>query len=117
MRIEPTEMIWEQNFTTGCFRIFQETLTNIARHADATRVEVRLAREDDDMVLTVRDNGRGITSKEATRADSIGLTGMKERAAELGGEVSFHGAADQGTTVTMRVPFPAAVAQVGADTP
>ena len=110
LKIDVAEMIWERNFSTACFRIFQETLTNIIRHAKATQVEVRLAREEDDMVLTVRDNGRGITEKEITHADAIGLMGMKERAARLGGEVSFHGAPGEGSTVTMRVPFPAAVA-------
>lgn len=110
LKIEVTEMIWERDFSTACFRIFQETLTNIIRHARATRVEVRLARDGDEMVLTVRDNGRGITEKKVAHARSIGLMGMKERAAQLGGEVSFRGLPGLGTTVTMRVPFPAAVA-------
>ena len=110
VKIEVTEMLWEQNFSTACFRVFQETLTNITRHANATYVEVRLAREGGDMVLTVRDNGCGITEKEIAHAHSIGLMGMKERATQVGGEVSFRGVPDQGTTVTMRVPFPAAVA-------
>jgi signal transduction histidine kinase len=110
MKIEVAEMMWEQNFSTACFRIFQETLTNIIRHAKATHVEVRLARVDDEMVLTVHDNGRGITGREVTHPRSIGLIGMKERAQQLGGEVSFFGTPGGGTTVTMRVPFPAAVA-------
>jgi signal transduction histidine kinase len=110
LKIDVAEMIWEQQFSTACFRVFQETLTNISRHAQATQVDVRLARDGDAMVLTVQDNGRGITEKEIADACSIGLLGMKERAAQVGGEVSFHGAAGQGTTVTMRVPFPTAVA-------
>ncbi len=110
MSIEVTEMLWERNFSTACFRVFQETLTNITRHAGATHVAVRLARLADDMVLTVQDDGRGITDKDITRPGSIGLMGMKERAAQLGGEVTFSGRAGAGTTVTMRVPFPAAVA-------
>jgi signal transduction histidine kinase len=110
MTIEVTEMIWEREFSTACFRVFQEALTNITRHANATNVEVRLARDDEMMVLTVQDNGRGITDKEIAHADSIGLTGMKERAAQVGGEVSVRGTSGKGTTVTMRVPFPAAVA-------
>ncbi len=56
-----------------CFRIFQETLTNIVRHAKATRVDVRLAQVDHEMVLTVRDNGRGISEEEVVHARSIGI--------------------------------------------
>ena len=105
-----TETIWEQNFSTACFRIFQETLTNIIRHAKATRVEVHLAQDDHELILTVRDNGRGITEKEIVHARSIGLIGMKERATQVGGEVLFFGLPGRGTTVTMRVPLPAAAA-------
>ena len=110
LRIDVTETIWEQHFSTACFRIFQETLTNIIRHAHATRVEVHLAQDDRELVLTVRDNGRGITEQEIFHARSIGLIGMKERAAQVGGEVAFSGLPGQGTTVTMRVPLPAAAA-------
>jgi signal transduction histidine kinase len=109
MTIDVTESIWEQNFSTACFRIFQETLTNIIRHAQATRVEVRLAQEDPQLILTVKDNGRGITEKEVLQAQSIGLIGMKERATQLGGEISFCGQPGLGTTVTLRVPIPAVV--------
>lgn len=110
MSIEVTEMLWEKDFSSACFRIFQETLTNITRHAAASWVKVRLARVADDMVLTVQDNGCGITEKDLARPNSIGLMGMKERAGQLGGEVAFSGRSGAGTTVIMRVPFPAAVA-------
>jgi signal transduction histidine kinase len=113
MKIEVTEMIWEQNFSTACFRVFQETLTNIIRHANATRVEVRLAQDEHALILTVRDNGRGITEKEIAHAKSIGLIGMKERAAQVDGKISFAGVPGEGTTVTLRVPLPATVA-IGA---
>jgi two-component system sensor histidine kinase UhpB len=110
MKIDVTEKIWERNFSTACFRIFQETLTNIIRHANATCVEVRLAQDDHELVLTVSDNGRGITETEIAHPRSIGLAGMKERATQVGGEVSFSGQPGQGTVVTLRVPLPAAVA-------
>jgi len=103
------ETIWEQEFSTACFRIFQETLTNIIRHASATHVEVRLAQRERELILTVRDNGRGITEKEIVQPRSIGLIGMKERAAQVGGEISFLGLPGHGTTVTLRVPLPAPV--------
>lgn len=106
VKIELKEAIWDQNFSTVCFRIFQETLTNIIRHAQATRVDVRLAESEGQLVLTVRDNGRGISEKEIVNTRSIGLIGMKERAAQVGGEVFFFGLPGRGTTVTMRVPLP-----------
>lgn len=115
MKIEVTETIWERNFSTACFRIFQETLTNIIRHANATRVEVRLAQDEHALILTVRDNGRGITEREVADAKSIGLTGMMERAAQVNGKISFDGVFGEGTTVTVRVPLPAVGASSTGD--
>lgn len=96
---------WDQEISTVFFRIFQETLTNIIRHAKATRVEVKLAEEQGRLVLTVKDDGRGITEEEIANTRSIGLVGMRERARLIGGELSLHGAPGQGTTVTLRVPL------------
>jgi signal transduction histidine kinase len=96
---------WDQDISTVFFRIFQETLTNIIRHAKATRVDVRLAEEEGKLVLTVKDNGRGITDEEIANTRSIGLVGMRERARLIGGELSLQGALGQGTSVTLRVPL------------
>ena len=109
-KIEVTEMIEDQAVSTACFRIFQETLTNIIRHANATRVEVRLAQDEQELLLTVRDNGRGNSEREIVHTRSIGLIGMKERAAQVSGEVFFFGLPGRGTTVTLRIPLHAAVA-------
>ncbi|MBI4624597.1 MAG: response regulator [Verrucomicrobia bacterium] len=98
----------DADLNTAFFRIFQETLTNIMRHANATRVDVRLTDEHDRLVLTVQDNGRGITAAEIRDTKSIGLLGMCERAALLGGEVSFHGEPGRGTLVTVSIPLPRA---------
>jgi signal transduction histidine kinase len=98
---------WEQDFITVFFRIFQETLTNIIRHAEATRVDVRLFEEKGALVLTVADNGRGVSEEEIASTRSIGLIGMRERAMLIGGEVSLHGVRGKGTTVTLRVPLDA----------
>jgi signal transduction histidine kinase len=111
--IDVTEPIQGLDFSTACFRIFQETLTNIIRHAKATRVKVHLEQDDHELILTVQDNGRGITEREVVHARSIGLIGMKERAAQVGGEVFFFGLPERGTTVTMRVPLPAALVPAG----
>lgn len=102
--IDVKQMLVNSDLTTVCFRIFQETLTNIVRHAGASRVDVRLAETEGQLVLTVRDNGRGISEREINGA-SIGLVGMRERAAQVGGVVFFFGLPMQGTTVTMRAPL------------
>jgi signal transduction histidine kinase len=88
---------------TAIFRIFQEILTNIARHARASRVCIRLAASDGGLVLTVSDDGCGITPAQQAAAGSIGLLGMRERAAQIGGTIDFHGESGRGTTVTLTV--------------
>jgi signal transduction histidine kinase len=97
---------WNQDLNTTFFRIFQETLTNIIRHSNATKVDVRLSESADHLVLEVHDNGRGISEAEIQNTKSIGLLGMRERAALLSGEVHFHGEPRKGTTVSVRIPRP-----------
>lgn len=99
------ETLWDQDITTVFFRIYQETLTNIIRHANATRVDVRLDQEDSTLVMTVSDNGRGISEDEIASGRSLGLLGMRERAMLVGGEVTLVGGPGKGTTVTLRVPL------------
>jgi signal transduction histidine kinase len=95
----------QQQFATVFFRIYQEALTNIIRHAKATRVDVRLAEEEGALVLTVKDNGRGISEEEIVNTRSIGLVGMRERAMLIGGEITLQGAPGKGTTMRLRVPL------------
>src|SRR5688500_13091601 len=97
----------QQQFATVFFRIYQETLTNIIRHAKATRVDVRLAEEAGALVLTVQDNGRGISEEEIANTRSIGLVGMRERAMLIGGEIMLQGSPGKGTRMTLRVPLDA----------
>lgn len=94
----------DQKLNTAFFRIFQETLTNIIRHANATKVEVRFVESAEHYILEVKDNGRGISESEILNTKSMGLIGMSERAALLGGEVRLRGAPGKGTTVTVRIP-------------
>jgi signal transduction histidine kinase len=108
------ETMWEQNFSTAFFRIFQETLTNIIHHAGATRVQVTLNEEPDGLVLRIQDNGRGISEAEVASAKSIGLVGMRERASLLSGEVTFRGIPGHGTTVTVRIPISAGAVLPGS---
>jgi signal transduction histidine kinase len=86
------------------FRIMQEALTNVVRHANASKVELRLWKEDDLACLEIADNGWGITDEELQSKDSIGLLGMRERAYALGGTVDIIGRIGAGTTVTIRIP-------------
>lgn len=89
---------------TAVFRIFQESLTNIARHANATQVWVRIRRPSRQLLLVVRDNGRGISKEEMTNPMSLGLLGMQERAFVFKGKVRFRGRSSKGTVVALRIP-------------
>lgn len=91
--------------STAMFRIFQETLTNIARHAHATKVKINLEENDGSAILEVADNGRGIRQSSLFDPKSLGLLGMRERALLLGGEVSIRRNDGEGTTVTVRIPL------------
>ncbi|MFQ5757672.1 MAG: PAS domain S-box protein [Acidiferrobacterales bacterium] len=96
---------FERNRETALFRILQETLTNIARHASARNVEINLIAEKDEMILEVKDDGRGITHAEITNTQSLGLIGMHERAGALGGQVQIRPLAAGGTQVTAIMPL------------
>ena len=87
------------------FRILQEALTNVARHAHAGAVRIGVRARGRMLTLTIRDNGRGITKAEMSSADSIGLLGMRERARLLGGHVTITGARGRGTRVAITVPI------------
>ena len=87
------------------YRIVQESLTNIIRHANATAVDVDLVMDAGDMTLTIRDNGRGITREEINSTRSLGLIGIRERALSCGGSIDIGGASGKGTVVTARIPL------------
>lgn len=95
----------EPALCTAAFRILQEALTNVARHAHATEVEVTLLTDADAFTLAVADNGQGISAAEQHLSLSLGLLGMRERALQFGGQVSIASVAGQGTTVTLTVPW------------
>lgn len=95
----------DQNLSTSLFRILQETLTNIARHANASRVKIRLKKDKDNIVLRVEDNGRGIAEREISGSKSLGLLGIKERALLFGGSVDITGRQNKGTVVAVHIPL------------
>jgi signal transduction histidine kinase len=91
---------------TALFRIFQEALTNVVRHAHASAVRVHLTEERGVFRLRVSDNGRGITRAERANGGSIGLLGMRERAMQAGAALEIAGVPGKGTVVTVSVPLP-----------
>jgi signal transduction histidine kinase len=90
---------------TALFRIFQEALTNISKHAQATEVSVALSRTDRNIRLEIADNGKGIADLDRLKPDSFGIRGMRERANALGGELSINAATGGGCVVTIRIPL------------
>ena len=103
--IPDKELALKRDITTAMFRILQESLTNVLRHAQATRIEIHLEHNSQEMVLSVRDNGKGIAAADLNNPHSIGLVGMRERAALLGGECRITPLPSKGTEVEVRLPF------------
>jgi len=99
------EVALDAEETTVLFRILQEALTNVARHASATRVEVSLDEEQGYVCLRVQDNGRGITDSEVNGSRSFGLMGMRERVKLRSGDFYIEGTPGQGTTVVIKLPL------------
>lgn len=97
--------IEDQNVAIAVFRIFQEALTNIMRHAKASRVVVVLKQEEDTLILAVNDNGMGISEDKVSNHTSFGLMGIKERTRVLNGKVHISGTPGKGTTVTVSIPL------------
>jgi signal transduction histidine kinase len=94
------------NSATAIYRIVQEVLTNISRHANASRASVLLREVDERLEVLIRDDGIGISETQATDARSFGLIGIRERAQGLGGNVSIRGETGKGTTVAISIPYP-----------
>lgn len=98
------EITMNDDLATSIFRIFQEALTNIARHSHATAVRVSLTQRPKLIELEISDNGIGITREQISHRGSFGLMGMAERAHALGGGFRISGVAGEGTTITVRIP-------------
>lgn len=99
------EIELDREKATAVFRILQEILTNVLRHAGATNVYVKLGRTKHYFEVDVKDDGRGITESQRLNSRSLGLLGMKERALLVGGDVRVTGKEGAGTTVVVRVPL------------
>jgi PAS domain S-box-containing protein len=108
--VKPGSQAVKPEVATAVFRVFQEILTNIARHASASRVTARLFEDKHTLVLSVSDNGRGIRPEEAAGSESMGLMGMRERVRPFGGSVEIMGETGAGTLVRVRIPLAEAAA-------
>jgi PAS domain S-box-containing protein len=100
---KPKDIVLEEETSTAFFRIFQEALTNITRHAQAKRVVVSLRKSHSRVTMEVADDGKGIDKEEIEDPKSIGLTGMRERAHAVGGSLTITSVREKGTTVTLSV--------------
>jgi len=102
--IQGVDKISDNALATAIFRIVQEALTNVMRHAAASRVNMSLKKKDDTFVVEVRDNGIGITEGRSTGSKSLGLIGIRERVRLLGGEAVIRGKPGEGTIVRVTLP-------------
>ncbi len=100
-----TEVNLDRDRATAVFRIMQESLTNVLRHAQATRVTITFEKEADHYRIEVKDNGRGVQPQELRKRDSFGVLGMQERAHVFGGAATLTGEPGKGTTLRVKIPF------------
>ena len=114
LKVEPEDFTLDTGRSTTIFRIFQEALTNVARHASATRVRVNLQKSPEKLLLKLTDNGQGITARQASSGKSLGLTGMRERARLWNGSVTIKGTEGKGTHVLVEIPLSEASADGAA---
>jgi PAS domain S-box-containing protein len=104
--VPPVDLHLDGDRATATFRIFQECLTNVIRHAQAKSVRVALCQEEENILLVVEDDGIGFCESGLSNSlGSLGLLGMKERAQFCGGDVHISSSPGNGTTVTVRVPL------------
>ena len=103
LQAEEVELLGDR--ATALFRIFQESLTNVARHAEATKVEISLSRQNGCILLEIHDDGRGVTKEKISSSTSLGLLGMRERAYAFGGDVKIESDNGQGTRVRVQIPI------------
>ncbi len=105
LTLHPKKIHLDPDRSTTFFRIYQEALTNVARHADASEVFASFKQNQNQLELEVRDNGKGIEEDQISNIKSLGLTGIYERALPWGGTVLIKGRPGKGTTITVRIPI------------
>jgi len=106
------ELVLNDRYSTAIFRIVQESLTNIARHAHARRVRIALRRHNLTLYLTIEDDGCGIAQADMEKPSSFGLLGMRERVWAIRGDISIAGS-HRGTRIEIRLPLPGDAIDIG----
>ncbi|MEJ2635594.1 MAG: PAS domain S-box protein [Calditrichia bacterium] len=101
----PEDIAFDKEQSIAVFRIFQESLTNVARHAGANRVDVIIKKRKNRFNLRIKDNGRGITAEDIEKSRSLGLVGIRERSIALGGKADISGKPGRGTIVAVEIPL------------
>jgi len=99
-------LVIDKDYSNVLFRVFQESLTNIARHSEAEKVAITLRKTKGELVLAIRDNGKGIRESDVSGAASLGILGMRERVLPFDGHIHITGKPGNGTRVTVRIPLP-----------
>ncbi len=109
--ITPDDLMADRDRSTALFRILQEALTNVIRHAEASEVQVSLRKTDGQITLQIQDNGKGITQGQRADHRSFGLMGIRERVLFFNGDIDIHsGEPVEGTSITIRIPLDGAAA-------
>ena len=103
---KPRSLVIDKDCSSALFRVFQESLTNVARHSEAEKVEITLGKRKGELVLMIHDNGKGIRDGEVSGATSLGILGMRERVLPFGGRIHITGKPGKGTRVAVRIPSP-----------
>jgi PAS domain S-box-containing protein len=103
----PESIVIDRDIATEAFRILQESLTNVARHAEASKVEMTLRKKREKLMLKVKDNGKGMEESKITNPKSFGILGMRERVLLFGGKVDIAGRPGLGTVVMVEIPLKA----------
>ena len=99
------ERKFDSNFSITVFRILQETLTNVSRHAEATEVAVSLFENEKLLFMDINDNGKGFDNDSVKKGKTLGILGMKERASLMGGELTIIGEINNGTQTKLAIPL------------
>lgn len=105
LTVNPAKLEVSDDMATTIYRIFQEALTNVSRHAEATRVEASIQHKNNKILIEINDNGKGIRGSEMSRSTSFGIVGMRERVYALGGEFVITGERDKGTRINATIPL------------
>jgi signal transduction histidine kinase len=104
-KLPSEELSLPDTVKTGLFRIFQESLTNVARHAHAKKVDINLKVEKEKIVLSIKDDGKGFEMEKAKSKRTLGILGMRERSYMMGGTYEVKSKPGKGTKVTVSVPY------------